>query len=109
MLASGARCWYVPTKLFAFLRIHARVCVCITVYRIPAQGEADLTEDEDVVGFKLISTDDLDDFGIDEVIRRIRARIKDSPVYLRQAWLGTRITYCIATYDRFRCPASTSM
>ena len=56
-----------------------------------AQSEADLTEDEDVVGFKVISTDDLDDFGIDEVIRRIRARIKDSPVYLRQAWLGTHI------------------
>ena len=50
-----------------------------------AQSEADLIEDEDVVGFKLISTDDLDDFGIDEVIRRIRDRIKDSPVYLRQA------------------------
>jgi hypothetical protein len=26
------------------------------------------------------------------VIRRIRARIKDSPVYLRQAWLGTRMS-----------------
>lgn len=50
-----------------------------------AQGEADLIEDENVVGFKLISTDDLDDFGVDEVIRRIRERIKDSPVYLRQA------------------------
>ena len=48
-----------------------------------AQSEADLVEDEEVVGFKVISTDDLDDFGIDEVIRRIRARIKDSPVYLR--------------------------
>jgi agmatinase len=56
-----------------------------------AQGEADLIEDEDVVGFKVISTDDLDDLGIDEVIRRIRARIKDSPVYLRQAYLDTRI------------------
>jgi hypothetical protein len=75
-----------------------------------AQSEADLIEDEDVVGFKVISTDDLDDFGIDEVIRRIRARIKDSPVYLRQAYLGTRINPSgIAAYNRFRCPASTSM
>jgi hypothetical protein len=49
-----------------------------------AQSEADLTEDEHVVGFKIISTDDLDDFGIDEVIRRIRARIGDNPVYLRR-------------------------
>jgi agmatinase len=46
------------------------------------QSEADLTEDE-VVGFKVVSTDDLDDFGIDEVIRRIRERIGNSPVYLR--------------------------
>ena len=48
------------------------------------QSEADLTEDEDVVGFKIVSTDDLDDLGIDEVIRRIRARIGDNPVYLRR-------------------------
>ena len=40
-------------------------------------------EDEEVVGFKVVSTDDLDDFGIDEVIRRIRERIGDNPVYLR--------------------------
>src|SRR5712691_3613242 len=37
---------------------------CVTVYSGIAQSEADLTEDEDVVGFKVISTDDLDDFGI---------------------------------------------
>jgi agmatinase len=43
-----------------------------------------MTEDEDVVGFKVISTDDIDDLGIHEVIRRIRARIGDNPVYLRR-------------------------
>jgi agmatinase len=41
-----------------------------------------LIQDEDV-GFKVISTDDIDDIGIKEVIQRIRARIADSPVYLR--------------------------
>ncbi|KAI0308333.1 Arginase/deacetylase [Multifurca ochricompacta] len=45
-------------------------------------SEADLTTDEEAVGFKIISTDDIDDIGINEVIRRIRARIGDSPVYL---------------------------
>jgi len=37
---------------------------------------------DEIVGFKIISTDDLDDIGINEVIRRIRERIGDSPVYL---------------------------
>lgn len=57
------------------------------VNRIPiyAQDEADLIQDEDV-GFSVISTDDIDDIGINEVIRRIRARIADNPVYLRRVW-----------------------
>jgi agmatinase len=42
-----------------------------------------LIQDEDV-GFNVISTDDIDDIGISEVIRRIRARIADNPVYLRR-------------------------
>ena len=42
-----------------------------------------MTVDEEVVGFKIISTDDIDDIGVNEVIRRIRERIGDSPVYLR--------------------------
>ena len=46
------------------------------------QGVEDLVNDEEV-GFKLISTDDIDDYGINEIIRRIRDRIGDSPVYLR--------------------------
>ncbi|TFK41888.1 arginase family-domain-containing protein [Crucibulum laeve] len=44
-------------------------------------GVADLENDE-AVGFQLISTDDIDDLGIPEVVRRIRKRIGDSPVYL---------------------------
>jgi len=42
-----------------------------------------LTADEETVGFKIVSTDDIDDIGINEVIRRIRERIGDNPVYLR--------------------------
>ncbi|KAF8265767.1 hypothetical protein EI94DRAFT_1685241 [Lactarius quietus] len=49
--------------------------------RCKMSGEADVNTDE-IVGFKIISTDDLDDIGINEVIRRIRERIGDSPVYL---------------------------
>lgn len=54
----------------------------ITVY---AKQEADLIQDEDV-GFSVISTDDIDDIGINEVIQRIRTRIADNPVYLRRVW-----------------------
>ncbi|KAJ4002241.1 arginase deacetylase [Lentinula boryana] len=44
-------------------------------------GEEDLRNDENV-GFQLISGDDIDDLGIPEVVRLIRNRIGDSPVYL---------------------------
>lgn len=45
------------------------------------QGIADLENDQEV-GFKLISTDDIDDHGVNEIIRQIRERVGDSPVYL---------------------------
>ncbi|KAJ6520395.1 arginase deacetylase [Mycena sanguinolenta] len=44
-------------------------------------GTEDLENDE-AVGFQLISTDDIDDLGISEIIRRIRERVGSSPVYL---------------------------
>ncbi|EJC98717.1 Arginase/deacetylase, partial [Fomitiporia mediterranea MF3/22] len=44
-------------------------------------GPADI-ESDDAVGFQLISTDDIDDLGIPEIIRRIRTRVGDTPVYL---------------------------
>lgn len=47
-----------------------------------SQGEEDLEHDK-TVGFQLISGDDIDDLGIPEIIRLIRKRIGDSPVYLR--------------------------
>ncbi|KAH9965129.1 arginase family-domain-containing protein [Lactifluus volemus] len=50
--------------------------------RCKMNSEADLAEDEEIVGFEFISTDDIDEVGINEVIRRIRARVGDSPVYL---------------------------
>jgi agmatinase len=39
-------------------------------------------ENDDAVGFQLISTDDIDDLGIPTIISKIRQRIGDSPVYL---------------------------
>ena len=40
------------------------------------QGQVDLEHDEEV-GFELISTDDIDDIGVREIIRRIRSRVGD--------------------------------
>ncbi|KAJ6591562.1 Arginase/deacetylase [Mycena vulgaris] len=39
-------------------------------------------EHDDSVGFQVISTDDIDDYGIVNVIKKIRQRIGSSPVYL---------------------------
>lgn len=46
------------------------------------QGPGDVDNDN-AVGFQIISTDDIDDLGIPEIVRRIRSRVGDSPVYLR--------------------------
>ena len=46
------------------------------------QGIEDIEHDESV-GFELITTDDMDDIGLPEIVRRIRARVGNSPVYLR--------------------------
>lgn len=43
---------------------------------------ADIDHDNSI-GFQLITTDDIDDLGIPEIIRRIRRRVGDNPVYLR--------------------------
>ncbi|KAF5371805.1 hypothetical protein D9758_003456 [Tetrapyrgos nigripes] len=39
-------------------------------------------EHDDTVGFQVIATDDIDDYGIKKVIEKIRQRIGDKPVYL---------------------------
>ena len=39
-------------------------------------------EHDEYVGFQVISTDDIDDYGIVNVIKKIRERVGDSPVYL---------------------------
>ncbi|KAJ7678481.1 Arginase/deacetylase [Mycena rosella] len=49
--------------------------------RCKMTGPQDI-EHDDTVGFQVISTDDIDDYGIDRVIKKIRQRIGDSLVYL---------------------------
>jgi hypothetical protein len=46
------------------------------------KGLEDIENDESV-GFELISTDDIDDLGISAIISHIRQRVGTSPVYLR--------------------------
>lgn len=43
----------------------------------------ELIEHDEEVGFELIMADDIDDLGTDEIVKHIRQRIGDSPVYLR--------------------------
>ena len=49
---------------------------------LPCKGAEDIENDESV-GFQLISTDDIDDLGIPAIIAQIRQRVGKTPVYLR--------------------------
>lgn len=48
----------------------------------PSQGMEDIEHDNSV-GFEVITTDNIDDYGVAEIIKRVRKRVGDSPVYLR--------------------------
>lgn len=48
----------------------------------PCKGIQDI-EDDESIGFQLISADDIDDLGIPAIIAQIRQRVGNSPVYLR--------------------------
>ncbi|KXN88890.1 Putative agmatinase 1 [Leucoagaricus sp. SymC.cos] len=61
-------------RLIANNSVHAGI-------RCKLAGLADLDNDAQV-GFQVISTDDIDDYGIPVIVKRIRERIGDSPVYL---------------------------
>ena len=54
----------------------------------------ELIEHDEEVGFELIMADDIDDLGTDEIIKHIRQRIGDSPVYLRYVSGGKCIAEC---------------
>jgi agmatinase len=49
--------------------------------RGPLYAPSDYTNDEEL-GFKMITCDEIERQGVDEVVRRIRARVGDRPVYL---------------------------
>lgn len=73
-------------SIHAGIRCKLTVCVYVAPYShilyLFPKGVEDLAGDE-AVGFQVISTDDIDDLGIPEIVRRIRRRISDRPVYLR--------------------------
>jgi agmatinase len=50
--------------------------------RYELQGFEDIEHDRQV-GFEMVTTDDIDDLGIPEIVRRIRKRVGETPVYLR--------------------------
>ena len=61
---------------------HLRVAWLVAKYRVSTQGDTDPANDEEV-GFWIITSEDVYDLGTDEVIKRIRSRIGNNPVYLR--------------------------
>ena len=74
-------------NIHAGIRTKMAVCIrqnfaVLSVHNHVFQGTSDIDNDLDV-GFEIISTEDIDDLGIQEVIRRIRFHIGENPVYLR--------------------------
>ena len=65
------------------------------------KGIEDIQHDESV-GFELITTDDIDDHGVADIIRKIRARVGDSPVYLRYSPVGTFVSLILILSRQFR-------
>lgn len=45
----------------------------------------DMVQHDESVGFAVISAEDIDDYGIENVIAKIRERVGGGPVYLRWA------------------------
>ena len=62
----------------------------------------ELIEHDEQVGFELIMADDIDDLGTDEIIKHIRQRIGDSPVYLRYAYTSQGDASLITIFITFR-------
>jgi agmatinase len=58
-------------------------------------------ENDEMVGFEIISADDIDDIGIKETIRRIRDRVGNTPVYLRFV-LFPDLFLTAVTFSQFR-------
>ncbi|TEB38643.1 Arginase/deacetylase [Coprinellus micaceus] len=49
--------------------------------RCKMEGTQDLENDSEV-GFRVVTTDDIDDLGVPEILRIIKARVANSPVYM---------------------------
>ena len=59
-----------------------RLTLGCTLMKTRNQGIEDI-EDDESVGFHFITSDDIDDHGVDYIVERIRKRVGDTPVYLR--------------------------
>jgi agmatinase len=68
---AGIRCKLMVSELWSSI-------MCIERF----QGLGDIANDESV-GFHFITSDDIDDYGVPAIIKRIRERVGDTPVYLR--------------------------
>ncbi|PVF93832.1 Arginase/deacetylase [Serendipita vermifera] len=74
-ITHGTFFWKASTEgLIANNSVHAGI-------RSKFEGPYDIEHDK-VVGFEFITADDLDDIGVDGVIRRVRDRVGQSPLYL---------------------------
>lgn len=59
----------------------ASICMFLSLL-ILAEQAATYVHDA-TVGFQLISAEDIDDYGVEGIVKAIRKRVGDRPVYLR--------------------------
>ena len=85
-----ARCMSAQNQNLNFVLLRTKL-----MYALIRQGVGDLENDASV-GFQVISTDDIDDYGVTEIIKRIRTRVGDTPVYLRFA-LNRTLVFTLLT------------
>ncbi|KAG1828397.1 arginase family-domain-containing protein [Suillus variegatus] len=81
--------WAFEEGLMSNTSIHAGI-------RNKLEG-TELIEHDEEIGFELIMADEIDDLGTDEIVRHIRQRIGNSPVYL---------SFDIDTIDPGQAPAT---
>jgi len=68
-----------------------------TIYLV--QGVPDMQNDADV-GFEILTTDDIDEIGTAGIVKLIRDRVGDQPVYLRcGAAFPPRLFYTLSAWD----------
>ncbi|GJJ09608.1 hypothetical protein Clacol_003831 [Clathrus columnatus] len=95
------------TSIHAGIRTKLMVDHAVLEYAfIKIYGTQDIRDDESV-GFELITTDDIDDYGVQDIIQRIRKRVGSSPIPLWPLPVGCFRVFLTPLLKRSKSVAGT--